>query len=292
MVSTTAAAASLLPGGFAASAIVGAIKALYGIAVDINNFIDEHIEALKKSPNETIATTGRVLEAAKYGFGLGYAIAVVVIAVGQLLLGNPLDAVVAGVTAATLSNPLAMTCAAVGAIYYGWKALSDAERNAIIERLSAGLELGGELIRSLIDFVIRKTRDFLDSKQVNEFKKYIGEQAARFGRSLFDVTHAIGDLAKGVANAVLEATGQTAGKIKEIAEDAYEGGLVIMKDGADTAWLTSRAVSDAAGQALERTSQAASDAAEAAKRALTGSKPSNEASEGAKSVPPKRPPSQ
>ena len=40
------------------------------------------------SENVTISRTGRVLEMAKLGFGIGYLTSVVVIAVAQLLLGN------------------------------------------------------------------------------------------------------------------------------------------------------------------------------------------------------------
>lgn len=43
-------------------------------------------------------------------------------------------------------NPLVMTCAAVGAIYYGWGALSEQERTETLEKLSNGLNVGVELI--------------------------------------------------------------------------------------------------------------------------------------------------
>ena len=75
-------------GGFALSGMVLAIKTLYGIAGAINEFIDDHIEKLKASDNPLIASTGRVLEGAKYGFGVGYVSSVAIIAVGQVLLGN------------------------------------------------------------------------------------------------------------------------------------------------------------------------------------------------------------
>ena len=132
----------------ALSVIAQAIKALYGAAEDINEFLDKHIVEMKDSENPTIARTGRVLEMAKYGFGIGYITPVIVIAVGQLLLGNPLSAAVTVVTAATFTNPIAMTCAAIGAIYYGWGALTEVERSEILEKLSNGLEVGIELIKS------------------------------------------------------------------------------------------------------------------------------------------------
>lgn len=96
-------------GGFALSGMAQAIKALYHIAGEINEFIDDHIETLKASDNPLIASTGRVLEGAKYGFGVGYMSSVAIIAVGQFLLGNTLAAVGTVLTAATLTNPIAMT---------------------------------------------------------------------------------------------------------------------------------------------------------------------------------------
>jgi hypothetical protein len=70
-----------------------AIKVLYGIgkaaagvaqtASSINDFLDHHIADLKRSDNPTIACTGRVLEAAKLGFGLGCIGSIAIIATGQ-----------------------------------------------------------------------------------------------------------------------------------------------------------------------------------------------------------------
>lgn len=200
--------AALAPMALAIRALYGMGKAAAEAAQDINSFLDRHIADLKQSDNPTIASTGRVLEAAKFGFGLGYVSSMAIIATGQLLLGNGLAA--AGTVAAgvTLTNPIAMTCAAVGAIYYGWDALTDKERAAILDRLSVGLEMGVELIKSLVDFVIRMTKEFLSSKQLAEFKEFIKTQAAQFGKTLYDVTHAVGDLVKGAAERAGDLAGQ------------------------------------------------------------------------------------
>lgn len=207
---------ALAPMTLAVRTLYGMGKAAAETAQDINGFLDRHIADLKQSDNPTIASTGRVLEAAKFGFGLGYMSSVAIIVTGQLLLGNGLAA--AGTVAAgvTLTNPIAMTCAAVGAIYYGWDALTDKERAAILDRLSAGLEMGVELIKSLLDFVVRKTKEFLSSKQLAEFKDFIKTQAAQFGKTLYDVTHAVGDLVKGAA----EKAGDLAKKTADLASDA------------------------------------------------------------------------
>jgi len=204
----------------AMTAMTNAIRVLYGMGkavetasaavVATNQFIDRHIADLKRSDNPTIASTGRVLEAAKFGFGLGYASSIAIIATGQLLLGNSLNALGTVASGLILTNPVAMTCAAVGAICYGWSALSDKEREAILDRLSVGLEMGIELIKALVDFVIRKTREFLSSKQLAEFKEFIKTQAAQFGKTLYDVTRAMSDMVRGAAEKAGDLAGQAA----------------------------------------------------------------------------------
>lgn len=179
--------------GVAMSAMATAIQSLYGMAVGINEYLDKHIEDMKGSDNPTISRTGRVLEMAKLGFGIGYVTSVVIISVGQLLLGNTLAAITTVATAATLTNPIAMTCAAIGAIYYGWGALSDVERNEILNKLSEGLEVGVELIKSMVRFVTDRMDEFRKSKNFEEIKIYIGSAAQVFGKTLAEVTHRIGD---------------------------------------------------------------------------------------------------
>lgn len=181
-------------GGLALSAMAKAIQALYGVASDLNEYLDQHIKDMKGSDNPTIARTGRILEMAKLGFGLGYITPVIIISVGQLLLGNTLAAITTVATAATLTNPIAMTCAAIGAIYYGWSALSDVEREEMLNKLSKGLDVGIELIKSVVRFVVEKTKELLSSKNIEEIKKFIESAAAVFGKTLSDVTHKIGDV--------------------------------------------------------------------------------------------------
>lgn len=186
----------------ASTVMVTGIKTLYGISKGINDFIDEHIEQMKLSENLTVSQSGRVLEMAKFGFGIGYITPVVVIATGQLILGNSLSAITTVATAATLSNPIAMTCAAVGAIYYGWSALSDQEKNELIEKLSKGLEIGRELIKAMISFVIDKTQELLDKSMnlLRDLKNYTGSAAVVFGKKLYDVTGKVKDIIVRVPN--------------------------------------------------------------------------------------------
>ena len=208
-------------GGFVLTKMAQAIKALYGMAGEINDYLDKHIEEMKGSENATISRTGRVLEMAKLGFGIGYITPVVVIAVGQLLLGNPLSAITTVATAATLTNPIAMTCAAIGAIYYGWAALSDLERNEMLEKLGKGLEVGIELIRSIVRFVIETTKELLSSKNIVEIKKFVGSAATVFGKTLGHVTHKVTDIVGDTYDVFKKKSGEAMEKTIEVASEAY-----------------------------------------------------------------------
>ncbi len=207
--------------GLALTGIAEAVKSLYGVVEEINAFIDKHIEEMKNSENSTISRTGKVIEGAKYGFGIGYLVPIAIIAAGQFLLGNTLTAVSTLATAATLTNPVAMTCAAVGAIYYGWGALSDLERQEILEKLSRGLEVGVELIKSVIGFVINRTKEFLSSENILELKRYVGSAAEAFGRTLSDVTGNIADKIKGAYAVVARTSNDALDKTKRLSADAY-----------------------------------------------------------------------
>lgn len=204
------------------SIIALAIKTLYGVADNLNDFLNNHIEEMKGAENPTISRTGRVLEMAKFGFGIGYITPVIIIGTGQLLLGNQLSAITTAATAATLTNPVAMTCASIGAIYYGWGALSDQERDELIEKLSKGIEVGFELIKSVVRFVIEKTTELLSSKNIAEIKKFIGTAAEVFGRSLGDVTHKITDVVGDTFDAFKEKTGKAFDKSADLTFIAYD----------------------------------------------------------------------
>ena len=82
----TSGSRQLLAADFALSAMTQAIRGLYRMAGSINEFIDDHIEKLKASDSPLFASTGRGMEAATFGFGIGYISAVAIIAVGQYLL--------------------------------------------------------------------------------------------------------------------------------------------------------------------------------------------------------------
>jgi hypothetical protein len=178
---------------FALSPITQGIATLYKFTGEIGASIDSLLSTMQKSANRTIAQAGKVIDAARYGFGIGYVTPIIIIAVGQLILGNPLAAATTVITSSV--NPVAMTCAALGAIYFGWRALDDGERNAIIERLRAAFEIGAELVKAIISFVLAKAKDLWGSELIADVKLFVSDAAHIFGRSLVDVTDSFKDRA-------------------------------------------------------------------------------------------------
>ena len=228
------------------SAISRAIASLYGVVSDLNAYIDRHIAEMKASNNPTIERTGRVLEMAKFGFGMGYLTSVTVLAVGQYLLGNTFAAVSTLATAASFSNPIAMTCGAVGAIVYGWGALSDAERNEILTKLADGLELGVEFIRSVVAFVLSAAKELFSPPLLKELKVYIGDMAALFGRSLSDVTGKAVDLIS-----------DTAGSARRNASRVVNAAAKVASDASDKVGETLTDIGQVAGRAVDQTAEVA-----------------------------------
>lgn len=212
----------LSPAGFAVDGVFSILKTLYHVADDVNDFINKHIESMKLSDNPTISRTGRVLEAAKLGFGIGYTVPVVVISVGQLLCGFKAAAVTTVATAGVLSNPVAMTCAALGAIYYGWNALSEQEKIETIEEIEQDIKVGAELIKYVIQFVIKQTTDLLSSDNILELKKFVTDSAQTFGKTLGDVTGAIKDKMMDGFHTLKSFTDETGTVVKSHAENAVE----------------------------------------------------------------------
>lgn len=195
--------------------ITAAISALYGFAQTIDQGLDQLLERMKQSENSTVSRTASIIEGAKYGFGIGYITPVIVIAVGQLILGNPLGAVVTVAGAAVMTNPIAMTCGAIGAIYYGWQALAEEDKNAILSRLMQAFDVGAELIKAMINFVLTRTKELLSAENLAEVKRFITEAASAFGNSLSDVTKAIKDT-------VIDTYETVSTKAKQGASDAHD----------------------------------------------------------------------
>ena len=246
----------------ATTEIFQAIKSLYGVASDFNDFINDHIDKMKAADNKTIARTGRILEGAKHGFLLGYTSSVVIIAAGQVILGNTLSGIATTATAATLTNPIAMTCAAVGAIIYGWAALSDTEREEILDKLSKGLQLGIELIKSLIRYVLERTKELLSAENLEEIKRFVSNAANTFGKPLGQITRKIADITSDNVSLVLDKAGEAVGMTKQAAVGAYEFA-------ATSAGTASDRIVDTLGNTKDLAGDACSCVTETAKR-ITG----------------------
>jgi hypothetical protein len=204
------------------SPLVLALQAIYGAAKTVNEFVDEQIEKLKTHTDETIRASGRLLEGAKYGFGIGYITPVIIQIAGQLILGNPLAVVKVTTTAATFSNPVAITCAAIGAIYFGWKALSNEERDAIIDRLTQAFEIGAELVKSIMMYVVTQLGDLVKDERIGEYKKFVTTAAHTFGRNLSDITRDLGDKMIETKDAIGEALNSTGDFIADKATELKE----------------------------------------------------------------------
>jgi hypothetical protein len=236
----------------ALSGIALAIATLYGVAGKIGDFLDDHIAKMKQSDNKTVSRTGDVLDAAKYGFGIGYIAPVIIIAAGQMILGNSLLAAKTVLSAATLTNPIAMTCAALGAIIWGWAALTDEERADIFEKLTRGLAVGVELIKSVLGFAISKAKEVMNSKNVAEFKKYIKEYAAKFGKSLHEITHGVADFVKDAAEVTTSALGKAYDRTAEGASIAAEAASSALADVYETTSDAALSVRQATARASKR----------------------------------------
>lgn len=228
---------------------------MYKFAKSVNGGIDKLIGDMKGSENPAISRTGRVLEAAKLGFGLGYITPVVIIAVGQLLLGNNLVVVVGKAAAMALPNPVSMTCAAIGAILYGWNALSKQERGELLEKLSKGLEVGIELIKSIVHFVIETSKKMLSSENLEEIKQFIESTAIVFGKTIGDVTHKFTDIVSDSYGAVKKKTSVAVDKTVDVASDAYR--------------VTSETAGRAAGNILEAAGNVAGEIRKKAKKVVS-----------------------
>ena len=193
--------------------------ATYGIKPmdenDATKFVLTHIDGLEKSTNDVVARSGFVLRRAYEGFGIGYRIPLAIIAVGQSLLGVNLAVTVPAVS----SNPLAVTCAAIGAVYYGFSALSDSERQEMLSKVADGMNFGVELVRSIIEFCINALRSLMDGETLAALKAFVTDVAKSFGVTIADITGALGDKITSLASRTYENAGQIAWSTKETIEN-------------------------------------------------------------------------
>jgi hypothetical protein len=174
----------------AGSTGLASLAKLYGFAAPAAVFITQHIDTLKSADNILANRCGLVLEATQQGFGVGGEVGLMVIGLGQAILGNPLAGKVA---VAGGTNPVVLTCAAIGAIHYGWSAMSQGEKDKLVNQVATAFKVGVELVRSLATFTLSTIRAVLSRQNVEELKRYVRHAAALFGHRLSDVTHKISD---------------------------------------------------------------------------------------------------
>jgi len=196
--------------GVAMSGVASAVAAA-------NDAVDGMIDTLKTNENPTINRIGRVLEGTKFGFMLGYLTPSILTAVGVALTTGDLMAAVGG-GVAVLGNPVAGVCAAVGAVYFGWKALNDQERSAILESVGQFLKVGYEMIKAVVQFALNLMKDLLSADNLEELKQTVSEAAEVVGRHLADITHSVKDKAAKTADSLKK----TASNVSEAMSSAFK----------------------------------------------------------------------
>lgn len=189
----------MLTSAITVAPMVMSLAKSYGITAigpaTLNIWFKDHFDHLKASEIEAVSQVGTVLDGATAGFGIGYFSSTAVIAAGQLMLGNTLEGAVAVGSSALFSNPVAATCASIGAVYYGYHALSDEEREKFLSALEDGLEVGKEFIKSLISYVETSLTRLVNSETLQSLRAYVSEYAAFFGKNIADITRSVSDRA-------------------------------------------------------------------------------------------------
>ena len=222
------------------AALAAAGHAVSGVAAAVaqaNELTDSMIETLKANDNLTINRVGRVLEGTKFGFLMGYVTPSILTAVGICLTtGDLLTAT--GASIAVLGNPVAGTCAAVGAVFFGWKALNDNEREEILNQVGKFLNVGWEQIKAVVEFAIKLMKDLFTADNIQEIKETVAEAAAAVGRHISDITKSVSDKVAKVAASVCNTASAAANAVSGAASS------------------TTAAVSSAAGGVAESASKA------------------------------------
>jgi len=176
--------------GLAGSTGMTTLGQLYGFASSAAQFAVEHIDKLKSADNLLANKCGLLLEQAVAGWGMGSETALLVIGIGQHLLGNPLTA---GVVMTPGVNAVVVTCAALGAIHYGWKAMSDEDREMLVTAVGSAFAVGAELIRSIASFAYDKLKALMSAENMAELRKLVADVAGAFGTRLSEITRKLSD---------------------------------------------------------------------------------------------------
>lgn len=204
--------------------LLSSVVATYGVgAVDESEqqaFIQRHVSEMERSSNEAVARSGYILSRAQEGFGLGYKVPLSIIVMGQSMLGINL----ATATPFIASNPAAFTAAALGAVYYGYQALSDEERDILHSKIGEALDFGIELIKTIARFSIDLMKSLLDPATLAQIKQFVAEIATAAGSSLYEVTGRLYDRVAGIAYSVGEVATSAGSYVGLTAGEAYARG--------------------------------------------------------------------
>ena len=187
---------ALAAAGHAVSGVAAAVK-------EANDLTDSMIANLKANENLTINRVGRVLEGVKFGFLLGYVSPSILTAVGVCLTTGSLT-MATGAGIALIANPVASVSAAVGAVFFGWKALSDREREDVINQVGDFLKVGVEQIKAVVEFAIKLMKDLFTADNIQEIKETVAEAAATVGRHISDITKSLGDKISKVGQSIAD----------------------------------------------------------------------------------------
>lgn len=164
---------------------ITALGQLYGFGKHAAAFAIEHVDTLKHADNPLANRCGEVLDSVIAGFGIGEKAGLTLIGMGQSLLGNPL---MGGAAVAAGVSPIVLTCASIGAIHYGWSALSETERQKMLELVGAAFDLGVELVRAIVRFALDTIRLLLSRQNLAEIRRFVASIAEMFGKRLSEVT--------------------------------------------------------------------------------------------------------
>ena len=196
-------------------------------AIEANDYVDSIIDHLKADENLTVNRVGRVLEGTKFGFLMGFVTPSILTATGVALTSGNLVAAVGG-GVATLANPIAGVCAAVGAVYFGWKALSDDERREVLAQVGDFLQVGAEQIKAVVKFALGLMTELMSADNFKEIKGMVAAAASAAGRHLSDITHSIKDKTFKAAKAISD----TASNVYEAAGSLGTSASNVVQTGA------------------------------------------------------------
>lgn len=184
-------------------------------------FVAQHLDLLATSDNESVARSGYVLKRAQDGFGLGYKVPLAIIAIGQVMLGLDL-AVTAPFIAA---NPAAFTCASIGAVYYGYSALDENERQILHRKIGDAIDVGVELVRSIVEFCVATLKSLLSKETLSAMRDIVSDYAQQAGSSLAEITGKVSDKAWEIGEQAIEGAGYAANSAIGAASAAWEYSL-------------------------------------------------------------------